>query len=368
MPITKEEEEASLEIQNILDDSKPKHLGQGLVHGGSQIVKGAVGAVGVAILMPVVKAREGHEKHGITGGLVGVVGGAVGGLVHGANVLGGGVVKGVGSMVQGVAAVPEAMTAPRDGKWWNANEGRWVKTNLLEEERWIKTQPKYDEDILGENVIPEDEMTSSAKARQNEKKVKDTYYYDLLGLSPEVESDVIKRRYYIIARKFSPDRCGANPDAQKEFKEIGQAYCILMNKDLRERYDKVGKEHLYDFDVSAEPPEVDPFKLYTFLFGSERFTDYIGTLAAATEIRVGDVKNKSVSPEQARLLQKRRVTRVALKLADRLSKWAEEDMELASKADWMTQAESLCKASYGVELVNVIGKVSKQYHMGLSII
>jgi hypothetical protein len=208
MPISKEEEEASLEIEGILGETRPKHLGHGLIDGGSHIVKGAVGAVGVAILMPVVKAKDGHKKHGITGGVVGAVGGAVGGLVHGANVLGGGVVKGVGSMVQGAAAVPEAITAPKDGKWWNENEGRWVKTNLLEEERWIKKLPKHDEDILGEKVIPEDEMTASAKARKNEKKVKDTYYYDLFGLAPEVDSDVIKRRYFIIARKFSPDRCG----------------------------------------------------------------------------------------------------------------------------------------------------------------
>jgi hypothetical protein len=108
----------------------------------------------------------------------------------------------------------------------------------------MKEQPKFDQDILGDDIIPEDERP--VESTSTPKQVKDTYYYDLFNLDPSVDSAMIKRRYYIIARKFSPDRCGANAKAkaQEQFQEIGRAYCVLMNDDLRARYDKVGREGL----------------------------------------------------------------------------------------------------------------------------
>ena len=168
---------------------------------------------------------------------------------------------------------------------------------------------------------------------------------------------MIKRRYFIIARKYSPDRAGANPEAQKEFQEIGKAYTILMNPELRAKYDRVGRDGLWKEE--AEPPDVDPFMLYTVLFGSDKFNDYIGRLAAVASARVGDEASSKITMTKARLLQKRRVTRLALKLAERLAKWAEDKLESGARADWMADVENLCDASFGVELVNVIGKVSK---------
>jgi hypothetical protein len=40
-----------------------------------------------------------------------------------------------------------------------------------------KTQSKYDDDLLGDDVIPEDERPPKDKLK---KKVKDMYYYDKL--------------------------------------------------------------------------------------------------------------------------------------------------------------------------------------------
>ena len=355
--MTKEEEEklASDEIERILGATAPKHLGDGITSGLGYILQGAVGAAGVAVLMPVVGAAEGAQQGGLIGGIAGGIGGVVGGAVHAVNVLGGGIVTGVGQIVRGATATPEALSAPGEGKWWNANEGKWIRTNLLDEERWIKTQPAFDEDILGEEVIPEDERPP---VEEGKKKVKDLYYYSLLNLDPSVDSNMIKRRYFIIARKYSPDRCGSNEKAAEEFREIGRAYIILMNEQLREKYDRVGREGLWAEE--EEPPDINPFLLYRCLFGSEKFNDYIGQLAAATSARVGDEK-KRVTLEQARLLQKRRVTRLALKLSDRLQKWAEDDWEIGARADWLTEAESLSDASFGIELVHAIGKVGSQY-------
>jgi hypothetical protein len=311
-----EHNNASEEIEEMLGATRPKNLRQGLTSGLGYIVQGAVGAVGIALLMPGIGVEEGSKKGGIVGGIIGGVGGAVGGVMQAANVLGGGLVTGVGQVVRGAAASPSALLAPGQGKWWNANEGKWIATNLLEEERWLKTQSEFDQDILGSDAIPED-----ARPFSSGKKVKDPYYYDLLTVDPSVDAAMIKRRYYIIARKYGPARCGANPKAQEEFEEIGRAYVILMNAELREKYDRVGREGLWK--ETEEIPQVDPFLLYSCLFGSDKFNDYIGRLASATDARVGGEHNSKVSLKQSRLLQKRRVTRLALKLSDRLENWSE---------------------------------------------
>mmetsp|Transcript_63433 Transcript_63433/g.95765 ORF Transcript_63433/g.95765 Transcript_63433/m.95765 type:complete len:537 (-) Transcript_63433:122-1732(-) len=347
------ESEASSDIQKILTGrQKPKHLGDGLSSGVGAIFRGAVGACGAVVLMPTVGAAHGTRELGVPGAVIGGVGGAVGGVVQAVNQMGGGLVAGVGQVVQGAVATPSAVTNPSKGKWWNANEGEWVYTNLLDEERWINTQPLFDEDILGEDVVPEEFKVPE----DSRKKVKDMHYYDLLGLDPSVDSAMVKRRYYIIARKYSPDRCGANSQAQEEFNEIGHAYMVLMNAELREKYDRVGRKGLWKTE-SYDDEDVNPNTLYTFLFGSEKFDDYIGRLAAATAARVGEVENTKVSDAEARLLQRRRVTRLALKLADRLQQWAEDGLEMSAKANWTAEAEILSKASYGVDLVQVIGKL-----------
>jgi hypothetical protein len=346
------ESEASAEIERILGaQQKPKHLGEGLTNGVGHILMGAVGACGAAVLMPTVGAAHGTNELGVAGAVIGGVGGAIGGVYQAANRMGGGLVAGLGQIVLGAAATPAAIINPAKGKWWNANEGKWVFTDLLEEERWMKTQPLFDEDILGEDVIPEEFRAPE----DSERTVNDMYYYDLLGLNPSVDAAMVKRRYYIIARKYSPDRAGANPDAQKEFNEIGHAYMVLMNPELREKYDRVGRKGLWKEEDS--PPDVDPNILYTFLFGSEKFDDYSGRLAAATVARVGEEENTKVSLAESRMLQRRRVTRLALKLADRLQQWAEDGLENSAKAEWTAEAEILSKASYGVDLVQVIGKV-----------
>ena len=88
-----------------------------------------------------------------------------------------------------------------------------------------------------------------------------------------------------------------------------------------------------------------------------KFLDYFGRLAAATSARVGQEEDSKISLPKARLLQKRRVTRLALQLADRLKVWAEDKDEALAKQQWIKEIEFLSEASYGIELIHVIGKV-----------
>ncbi|KAL9186699.1 hypothetical protein ACHAXT_005937 [Thalassiosira profunda] len=351
-----EQQAAKEQLQAILDTSRPKHLGYGLASGVSNIVAGAVGAVGIVILAPVLGTAVGAKQGGIVGGTVGLVGGAVVGAIGGAALAVGGVVQGTTQVVRGVAATPGAVMEPTKGKWWNDNEGKWILTNLDEERQTMLDIPEDDDDILGEAKKMAEEGTKPA-GDVTASKVADTSYYDALDVSPDAEPSQIKRKYYILARKYHPDRVDKDDkEAADKFKDIAEAYQVLSDPELRKKYDVEGKEGLSAdrTDVAEKAAQPDPAILFAFLFGSDKFDDYVGRLAMATSALVAD--SPLIGPKEARIVQQRRVTRLAIKLAERLRIWVEEDYD-AAKAVWESLATDLSQASYGTELVLLIGKI-----------
>ncbi len=134
----------------------------------------------------------------------------------------------------------------------------------------------------------------------------------------------------------------------------------MSDPELRAKYDKEGREGLSadKTTVADDVPKIDPTILFAFLFGSDQFNDYVGRLATATSASVGD--SPAVSLKDARIIQKRRVTRLAVKMAAKLQPWVDEDYDLC-KEMWREEALELSKASFGTELVHTIGKVRIVY-------
>ena len=358
-----EQQAAKEQLQAILDSSRPKHLGYGIASGVGNIIGGAVGAVGIVVLAPTLGLGVGAKHGGIVGGTVGLVGGAVVGAVGGVALALGGAVQGLTQVIRGAAATPEAIIAQSKGKWWNDEEGKWVLTNLDEDYQTMLDVPEDDEDILGDAIKDADDGTKPPGA-VTASKVIDTAYYDALEIAPDTEPSKIKRQYYLLARKYHPDRVGKDDkEAGDKFKDIAEAYQVLSDPELRSKYDVEGKDGL-----SADRTGVatdganapDPALLFSFLFGSDKFGDYVGRLAMATSAYVAD--SPKIGLKEARTLQHRRVTRLAIKLAERLVPWVEEDYD-GAKAIWASAAENMCQASYGIELVHLIGNVySLQAH------
>ena len=68
-------------------------------------------------------------------------------------------------------------------------------------------------------------------------------FYDLLGVSRDVDPDSLKRAYRRMARQYHPD-INKDPGAEDRFKEIGRAYEVLSDPQTRARYDQFGEAGL----------------------------------------------------------------------------------------------------------------------------
>ena len=62
-------------------------------------------------------------------------------------------------------------------------------------------------------------------------------YYKVLGVDRNADAAAIKKAYRKLARKYHPD---VNPDAEAQFKEVGEAYDVLGDPEKREAYDQLG--------------------------------------------------------------------------------------------------------------------------------
>ena len=64
-------------------------------------------------------------------------------------------------------------------------------------------------------------------------------YYKILGLERDATPDQIKQAYRKLARKYHPD-VSKETDAEKRFKEIGEAYAVLKDPEKKSAYDQMG--------------------------------------------------------------------------------------------------------------------------------
>lgn len=91
-------------------------------------------------------------------------------------------------------------------------------------------------------------------------------YYEVLEVERSSTEEEIKRSYRKLAVKYHPDKNPGDHAAEERFKELGEAYDILMEPQKRAAYDRYG--HAAFQQGGAGGGFHDPFDLFREVFGA----------------------------------------------------------------------------------------------------
>jgi len=335
---------------------RPKDLMAGLSSGLKNASKGVMSGVAAAVSLPVLGAREG----GVAGFGKGLMAGAVAGLALPVA----GVATGVYQIGRGVFNTPEAIMEARDGKEWDSKKREWYTYSLQEESGRIlnQTEEEYVKEHSGKGDSAGEKAPNgeSAEPVQAKRSVKDTTYYDLLGVETNATPGQIKKGYYVKARKLHPDKNPDDENAHSRFQEVGAAYQVLSDPVLRERYDKHGKDGVEDV------PVMDSSAFFMMIFGSDKFEFYVGELRLAMMMSKG--MEGGLDDEGAlqalfendpaiEFRQKQREVQCAVNLAKVLQTYADAPDSDKFITEVEKEATELSASEFGGTLLSVIGYV-----------
>src|SRR5438445_3007126 len=92
-------------------------------------------------------------------------------------------------------------------------------------------------------------------------------YYEVLGVGRSTSEEEIKRAYRKLAVKFHPDKNPDDPHAEEKFKELGEAYDVLIDVDKRAAYDRFGHAAFSQGAAGFGGGFHDPFDIFREVFG-----------------------------------------------------------------------------------------------------
>ena len=113
-------------------------------------------------------------------------------------------------------------------------------------------------------------------------------YYEVLGVERAATEEAVKRAYRKLAVKFHPDKNPGDPHAEEKFKELGEAYDVLMDPDKRAAYDRFGHSAFAQGGAGfGRGGFHDPFDIFREVFGGGGgiFETFFGGGAAGGEDR-----------------------------------------------------------------------------------
>ena len=327
---------ASLDLSVLYRTSRPRDVLDGFVSGIGNVVRGCLAGFASAVALPLAGAWRGgvlgFVVGGITGSISGVILAAMGGLTAAQQAL------------WGIAGTVEAVRQSQRGRVWNDERGKWADYNL---------------DAEAVEVRRSLSRGNGGSAGGRSFTVKDTTYYDLLGISPDALDGQIKRSYYKAAKILHPDK-NPDKDAAERFRDLSVAYQVLSDRSRRAKYDQGGISLSDGDDLGSN---LDPLVFVSLLFGSDLVESYVGELSIASFF--DGVMQLSRTGQQidlwdwtlvSDLSQRRRAVDIAIKLRDRVGPYVSGEIPVTEFIDGCrAEARRIATGTFGPTFLVAIG-------------
>ncbi|KAI0022177.1 chaperone protein dnaJ 2 [Xylariomycetidae sp. FL0641] len=169
--------------------------------------------------------------------------------------------------------------------------------------------------------------------------VKETKFYDILGVSPTATDQELKKAYKTGALKYHPDKNAHNPDAEEKFKEISHAYEILSDSQKRSLYDQYGEAGL---EGGAGGGGMAAEDLFAQFFGGGSFGGGLGGM-------FGGMGGQSRGPPKARTIHHTHKVSLEDIYRGKISKLALQRSIICSKCEGRGGKEGAVRRCSGCE-------------------
>lgn len=279
------------------------------------------------------------------------------GVIGGVSMAAAGAITGAYQITRGLVNTPTSVHASSQGQEWDQEKRVWYIYDLQKE--FDEVGNVSEEDFLqslnlSNAALKDGSSATDDKLTKPTKKVSDTEFYDILGVSPDATAAEIKKAYYLKARQNHPDRNADDPEAHSKFQKIGHAYQVLSDETLRANYDRGGKDGVED------APKMDSSTLYAMIFGSEKFIPLIGELKVTSQVKSLVDASSAANSKLESFRQKKREVVCAVNLREKLQRFVDlKGNEEAFHESFKEELDELSSSPFGSTLVATIGRA---YH------